>query len=103
MLFGLDNLFEAVVEDFAFPAIAAGVGAVVLAPVLLPVGKPLAKAAIKGGIVLYERSKGMFAEMGEALEDLVAEAKAEMAEADAQEVHLVPAPALSSELTHNPD
>jgi hypothetical protein len=48
MLFGLDNLFEAVVEDLALPIIVAGVGAVLLAPVLVPVGKPLAKAAIKG-------------------------------------------------------
>ncbi len=103
MLFGLDDLFEAVAEDLAFPVVAAGVGAAILAPVLLPVGKPLAKAAIKGGIVLYEKSKGIFAEVGEAFEDLVAEAKAEIAEAEAQEVHLVPAPALSSDLTHKSD
>jgi hypothetical protein len=39
------------------------------------------KAAIKGGIVLYDRSKESFAEVGEVVEDLVAEVKAELAEA----------------------
>ncbi|WP_017715872.1 DUF5132 domain-containing protein [Kamptonema formosum] len=84
MLFGLDDLFEAVVEDFALPVIVAGVGAVLLAPVLVPVGKPLAKAAIKGSFRLYEKSKVAFAEMGEAFADLVAEAKTDMAVSTAQ-------------------
>lgn len=63
--------------------LVAGIGALILAPVLVPalakVGKPLAKAAIKRGILLYERSKGVLAEAGETLEDLVAEAQAELA------------------------
>ncbi|HEY9811274.1 MAG TPA: DUF5132 domain-containing protein [Halomicronema sp.] len=74
---------ETVVEDLAFPAIVVGVGAVLLAPVLIPIGKPIAKAAIKGGFALYEKSQGIFAEVGEAFEDLVAEAKAELAESRA--------------------
>ena len=72
---------EDVVEDLGVPGIAA----IVLLPVLVPVaagqlGKPLAKATIKGGIVLYEKGKGVIAEVGETLEDIVAEAKAELAE-----------------------
>ena len=60
-------------------------------PVLVPVaagklGKPLAKATIKGGIVLYEKGKGVIAEVGETLEDIVAEAKAEMAESEAEKL-----------------
>ncbi len=78
---------EDVVEDLGIP----GVAAIVLLPVLIPVaagkvGKPLAKATIKGGIVLYEKGKGVVAEVGETLEDLVAEAKAELAETGAGEV-----------------
>ncbi|MDJ0679957.1 MAG: DUF5132 domain-containing protein [Xenococcaceae cyanobacterium MO_167.B52] len=78
---------EDVVEDLGIP----GVAAIVLLPVLIPVaagkvGKPLAKATIKGGIVLYEKGKGVIAEVGETLEDLVAEAKAELAEPEAGEV-----------------
>ncbi|MBD1937102.1 DUF5132 domain-containing protein [Microcoleus sp. FACHB-68] len=81
MLFGLDDLFE----DFGLPALVVGVGAAILAPVLIPVGKPLAKSAIKGSIALYEKSKGVFAEVGEAFEDLVAESKAELADAQNQQ------------------
>lgn len=80
MLFGLDDL----VEDFGLPALVVGVGAAILAPVLIPVGKPLAKSAIKGSLALYEKSKGVFAEVGEAFEDLVAEARAEIADSQTQ-------------------
>jgi Protein of unknown function (DUF5132) len=69
------------VEDVGIPGIAA----VVFLPIIIPgvgkVVKPMAKAAIKGGIVFYEKSKGVFSEVGETWEDLVAEAKAEIAEA----------------------
>lgn len=72
------------VEDAGAPGIIASIGAVLLAPVILPlvagVGKPIAKSIIKGGIVAYEKSKGAFAELGETWEDIVAEAKAEIAE-----------------------
>ncbi|NJL11118.1 MAG: DUF5132 domain-containing protein [Calothrix sp. SM1_7_51] len=73
------------VEDAGAPGIIAGIGAVILAPVLIPVvagvGKPVAKSLIKGGILLFEKSKGAFAELGETLEDMVAEARSEIAEA----------------------
>ncbi|MDZ8050372.1 MAG: DUF5132 domain-containing protein [Aulosira sp. ZfuVER01] len=72
------------VEDAGAPGIIAGIGAVLLAPIIIPVvagiGKPLAKKLIKGGIVAYEKSKGAFAELGETWEDMVAEARAELAE-----------------------
>ncbi len=72
------------VEDAGAPGIIAGIGAVLLAPVLIPVvagiGKPIAKSLIKGGITIYEKSKGAFAELGETFEDIVAEARAELAE-----------------------
>jgi Protein of unknown function (DUF5132) len=72
------------VEEAGAPGIIAGIGAVLLAPVVIPVvtgiGKPLAKSLIKGGIVLYEKSKGAVAELGESWEDMIAEARAELAE-----------------------
>ncbi|TVP56659.1 MAG: DUF5132 domain-containing protein [Nodularia sp. (in: Bacteria)] len=72
------------VEDAGAPGIIAGIGAVLLAPVLIPVvagiGKPIAKSLVKGGMVAYEKSRGAFAEMGETWEDIIAEAKAEIAE-----------------------
>ncbi|WP_017715867.1 DUF5132 domain-containing protein [Kamptonema formosum] len=76
MALKIGNFFE----EFGPVGIAAGIGAVVLLPVAAGFGKPIAKAAIKGGIALYEKSKGVFAEAGEVFEDLVAEARAEIAE-----------------------
>jgi hypothetical protein len=73
------------VEDAGVPGLIAGIGAIILAPVFIPIvagiGKPIAKSLIKNGIVVYEKSKGAFAELGETWEDIVAEAKAEIAEA----------------------
>jgi hypothetical protein len=64
--------------------IAAGVGAAILAPIVIPAlagaAKPLAKAAIKEGILLSEKGKEFFAEATEVFEDIVAEAKAELAQ-----------------------
>ncbi|MBW4631010.1 MAG: DUF5132 domain-containing protein [Iphinoe sp. HA4291-MV1] len=72
------------VEDAGAPGIIAGIGAVLLAPVVIPVvagvGKPIAKSIIKGGLVLFEKSRGAVAELGETWEDMVAEARAELAE-----------------------
>jgi hypothetical protein len=77
--------FENLVEDLGIPGIAAIVLLPVLVPVAGKVAKPLAKAAIKGGIVIYEKGKGVLSEVGETLEDIIAEAKAELAEAEVQE------------------
>ncbi len=76
---------ENMVEDLGVPGIAAVVLLPVFIPVVAGVGKPIAKAAIKGGIVLYEKGKGAIAEIGESLEDLMAEAKAELAEEQMQQ------------------
>ncbi|NEO30676.1 MAG: DUF5132 domain-containing protein [Symploca sp. SIO3C6] len=88
MALKVEDLFEDMVDNLGVPGIAAGIGALVLAPFLIPVvagvGKPIAKAAIKGGIFAYEKSKGVLAEAGEAWEDIVAEAKAELSEKQAQ-------------------
>jgi hypothetical protein len=70
--------------DGGATGLAVGIGTALLAPIVIPVlteiGKPLTKAAIKEGILLYEKSKEAMAEMTEVFEDLVAEAKAELAQ-----------------------
>ena len=62
-----------------------GLGAMILAPVVLPVvgevAKPVVKAAIKGGLILAEKVKVTVAEVKETMEDITAEAKAELAPA----------------------
>src|SRR4030065_767691 len=64
--------------------LAVGIGVALVAPVVIPVlasvAKPLAKALIKNGLVLFEKGKEAAAELGEGVEDRVAESKAEMAE-----------------------
>lgn len=65
--------------------LAIGIGAAVLAPAVIPavanVAKPLLKAAIKTGLIMYEKGKETAAELSEVFEDIVAEAKSEVAEA----------------------
>jgi hypothetical protein len=72
------------VEEAGAPGLIAGISAVLLAPVLLPVvagvGKPLVKSVVKGGIFAYKKTRGALAEAGETWDDLVAEARAELAE-----------------------
>lgn len=75
---------ENLVEDLGVPGIAAIVLLPVIVPVVAGVGKPIAKTAIKGGILLYEKGKGVIAEVGETFEDIMAEAKAELADQQAE-------------------
>ena len=60
----IEDVVENVVEDLGVPGIAAIVLLPVLVPVVASVGKPLAKATVKGGIVLYEKGKGVIATGG---------------------------------------
>jgi hypothetical protein len=64
-------------------AIAIGAGAVLLAPFVIPVVasvvKPLLKAVIKGGMLAYENARIAVAETKETIEDITAEARAEIA------------------------
>ena len=64
--------------------LAIGIGSALLAPIVIPllasIVKPVAKASIKGGLMLYEKGKEAIAETQEVVEDLVAEARSEMAE-----------------------
>jgi hypothetical protein len=71
-------------NGISMSSLAVGAGVVLLAPVVIPVIgsvlKPIAKAVIKGGIMAYEGAKVSVAEAKETIEDLAAEAKAEITE-----------------------
>lgn len=76
------------VEDFfksnTGKGFAIGIAAAILAPVILPAvaqaARPLARAAIKSGILFLNKGRETVAELGEVVEDLVAEARAEIDE-----------------------
>jgi hypothetical protein len=64
--------------------LAVGLVVIILAPAISPaiaaVVRPVAKASIKSAIILYERTLELIAEAKETVEDLAAEAQAELAE-----------------------
>jgi hypothetical protein len=71
-------LFEDLFKINPVMGVAVGIGTVLLGPVVLPVVgqilRPAVKAAIKGGMVLYDQ----LAQIGEVAGDLFAEAHAEL-------------------------
>ncbi len=73
-------------RDRPVQTLAIGLGTVILAPTIISLVKPLAKAAIKSGVSFYEKTKGAIAETGEAIGDIVAEAKSEVAAEQAKKV-----------------
>jgi len=87
-------LFDNGLKGNIVTGLAIGIGTALFAPQVIPalagVVKPLAKAAIKGSLVLYEKSKEAVAEVGEMMEDIVAEVKAEMEESHEQSAGISP-------------
>lgn len=61
--------------------ITAALAASIIAPVVIPVvkraGRPLAKSLVRGGLLLYESSREAVARVGETMEDVIAEVRAE--------------------------
>ncbi|GEM_PF-1436026 len=90
---GLDDIFKNKVAS----GLAIGIGASILAPVVVSVlsevGKPILKATMKSGILLFEKTKELAAEVTETTEDLWAEAKAELEEELVPEPEPEPEPA----------
>ncbi len=64
--------------------LAIGLVVIILAPAISPaiaaVVRPVAKASLKSAIILYEKTLELIAEAKESVEDLAAEAQAELAE-----------------------
>ncbi len=69
--------------------LAIGLGVLILAPAVAPavaaVVKPLAKASIKSCILLFEKTQELIAEAKESVEDLAAEAHAELVQEKLQQ------------------
>jgi Protein of unknown function (DUF5132) len=69
--------------------LAIGLGVLILAPAIAPavaaVVRPLAKASIKNGILLFEKARELIAEAKESVEDLAAEAHAELVQQSQQQ------------------
>lgn len=67
--------------------LAVGIGTAVLIPAVAPAVsnllRPAAKAAIKGGILAYDRGRQAMAQLGEMTSDMVAEARADAHQAEA--------------------
>ena len=61
--------------------LAVGIGAAVVAPVIMPALRPLAKSIIKAGLIAFDQGRVAFAEVAERTEDILAEARSELAEA----------------------
>jgi Protein of unknown function (DUF5132) len=60
--------------------LAIGIGAAVVAPVLIPALRPVAKSIIKAGLIAYDQGRVALAELNEHTGDIMAEARAELAE-----------------------
>jgi hypothetical protein len=62
--------------------VLVGAAVVVLAPIVVPAilagMRPVAKTLVKGGVIVYDKSREMVAEVGEQVSDLIAEARSEL-------------------------
>jgi hypothetical protein len=72
--------------------VAIGLGVSILVPMavtaLAPVVRPLARSTLKAGILAFEKGREVVAELGEVIDDLVAEVHEEMQEAKEREAAL---------------
>jgi len=70
--------------------LAIGLGISILVPVAVnllgPIARPLARSSLKACILAYEKGRETVAEIGEVIDDLVAEVQEELHEARDEEV-----------------
>ncbi len=71
--------------DNFLKGVGIGIGAAVLVPVvvsaLTPIVRPMVRSAFKVGVLGYEKLRETVEEMGEVVDDMVAEVREEMIEA----------------------
>jgi hypothetical protein len=60
--------------------LAVGIGAALVAPVIVPALRPIAKSVLKAGLIAYDQGRVALAELNERTGDMLAEARAELAE-----------------------
>jgi hypothetical protein len=61
-------------------ALAAGVGAALVAPVVIPALRPIAKSILKAGLIAYDQGRVALAELNEQTGDILAEARDELSQ-----------------------
>lgn len=75
--------FEWLKSDLA-KGVALGIAVAVVVPIVAPAvaaaARPLARAALRNGLLLYEKGRETVAEAGEMLDDLLAEVRAELSQ-----------------------
>jgi hypothetical protein len=78
-------LLEGITESLGGSLISnllIGAAAIVLAPIVVPAVlagmRPVAKTLVKGGVMAYDKTREMVAEVGEQMGDIVAEARSEL-------------------------
>ena len=78
-------LLEGITESLGGSLISnllIGAAAIVLAPIVVPAVlagmRPVAKTLVKGGVMVYDKTREMVAEVGEQMGDIVAEARSEL-------------------------
>src|SRR3954451_15703983 len=75
-------LLEDLLEGNMGTGLAAGIGIAILGPLLAPViadvVRPLAKTTIKASLLAFDAGREGLARLNEALDDLVADARAEL-------------------------
>lgn len=78
-------LLEGITESLGGSLISnvlIGATAIVLAPIVVPAVlagmRPVAKTLVKGGVMVYDKTREMVAEVGEQMGDIVAEARSEL-------------------------
>lgn len=75
---GLEDVFKG---GNIVTGLAIGIGAAVVAPAITPVLRPIAKSLLKAGLIAYDQGRVALAEFNEHTSDMLAEARAELAEA----------------------
>ncbi len=71
---------EQLLKSDVTKGVAIGLGVAAAGLLLMPALRPAARAAVKSGLLVFEKSREWMAEASESLEDLVAEVRAELAE-----------------------
>ena len=75
----LQELFKNDVARGVALGVSAALVAAAAIPIIVTATRPLARAALKSGLLVYEKGREALAEAEEQFEDLVAEVRAEMA------------------------
>ncbi len=58
-------------------SVAIAAASSILIPIVIRASRPLARAGVKSGLVLYQKGRETAAEIGEVVEDFIAETRAE--------------------------